>query len=436
MSSSGILSNEECRSIIQACLKENDFNDVKVEIKPLEGAPAGFMSEHYRIRLQVEFPDNTVREFKFFAKTVPRKVPLHTAYVEDSGAYFKETYFYSKVMPGLQTHRVKDEGTANGDESFKNHRWAPQCFLTRPDIVVLQDLSVYNMKLFNSRELMDFKHCEVILREIADFHAATVILEEKQALISNKHCDINEIYPVVFDESITSSLSDDDSKGWFKAGVRSVLPLVDLLPKYKDNHEVRDLIRNKISEACKRLEILVGTSKKYRNVVCHGDLWANNILLQYNEEGEPQEARFVDFQLVRYTPPAHDVMCFLHLTTDRAFRDVHSDKLLSVYYNAFSTELHRNGLDPGTLLSWAEFKESCIYLRELAVITALLYFQMTLMKGEIIASIISDPEAFDRFMLVDRSVEVCASFQTDQVYRDRLNEAMEELIDVYILNRK
>ncbi|XP_067008687.2 uncharacterized protein [Anabrus simplex] len=436
MSSPGILSNEECRSIIQACLKTDDFNNVTAEVKPLGGTPAGFMSDHFKIRLRVDFPDNTVQEFKFFAKTIPRNNPLHVAYVEASCAYFKETYFYSKVLTGLRRYRVKDEGAESEEGSFKNHRWAPQCFLTRPDIVVLQDLSVYNFNVCSNRELMDFKHCEVVLREIANFHAATVILEEKQALISNKHCKINEIYPIVFDESIISSLSDDDSKGWFKAGVRSVLPLVDLLPKYKDNHEVRDLIRNKISEACERLEILVGTSKKYRNVVCHGDLWANNILLQYNEEGEPQEARFVDFQLVRYTPPAHDVMCFLHLTTDRAFRDVHSDKLLSVYYGAFSTELHRNGLDPETLLSWAEFKESCIYLRELAVITALLYFQMTLMKGEIIASIISDPEAFDRFMLVDRSVEMCAGFQTDQVYRDRLNEAMEELIDVYILNRK
>lgn len=40
-------------------------------------------------------------------------------------------------------------------------------------------------------------------------------------------------------------------------------------------------------------------SAKHKNVLCHGDLWANNIPFKYGDDGKPVECCLVDFQLAQ-----------------------------------------------------------------------------------------------------------------------------------------
>lgn len=43
-------------------------------------------------------------------------------------------------------------------------------------------------------------------------------------------------------------------------------------------------------------------------VICHSDLWINNILFHYDTSGKPNLVKFVDLQTVRYTNPVCDIM--------------------------------------------------------------------------------------------------------------------------------
>lgn len=44
------------------------------------------------------------------------------------------------------------------------------------------------------------------------------------------------------------------------------------------------------------------------NVLCHGDAWIANILLQYDSDEQPIDAQFIDFQQSVYTSPAIDLI--------------------------------------------------------------------------------------------------------------------------------
>lgn len=173
---------------------------------------------------------------------------------------------------------------------------------------------------------------------------------------------------------------------------------------------------------------------RFRNVVVHGDLWANNILYKKNNKGKLQEAVIIDFQLARYAPPAHDVMTFLHLVQSRKFREKYQNDMLLYYHNCLSQILEKQGLDVKTLLPWQEFRSSCSYYEELGIITALFFFQLILAPCEISNKFLTSPEVFFKNMLVDRNDMVVECFLTDSIYRERVTEALNELIQKFILN--
>lgn len=68
------------------------------------------------------------------------------------------------------------------------------------------------------------------------------------------------------------------------------------------------------------------------NVLLHGDLWANNIMFQHDENGHPKEVIFVDLQLSRYASPMQDLMYFIFSSTDISIKVDEFHSLLKFYH--------------------------------------------------------------------------------------------------------
>lgn len=168
-------------------------------------------------------------------------------------------------------------------------------------------------------------------------------------------------------------------------------------------------------------------------MIVHGDLWANNFLFKKNKEGKIENAVIIDFQLTRYAPPAQDFMAFLHLVQSREFRKKNKYGLMQVYYHHLSKFLILSDLNANEILPWSEFVESCAYYEELGIITALFFFQLILTPTEISSKFLSSPELFFNNMLVDRSGMVLECFLSDEIYKERVTEALNELIEKFIL---
>lgn len=47
------------------------------------------------------------------------------------------------------------------------------------------------------------------------------------------------------------------------------------------------------------------------NVMCHGDVWSNNVMFSYHCDGSINGCQFVDFQQSVYTSPAIDLLYFI-----------------------------------------------------------------------------------------------------------------------------
>lgn len=66
-------------------------------------------------------------------------------------------------------------------------------------------------------------------------------------------------------------------------------------------------------------------------VLCHGDLWINNLLFKYNKSNVCDGVKLVDLQTMRYTSPVIDILHFLYTSTEYQLREKYLDQLLLDY---------------------------------------------------------------------------------------------------------
>lgn len=69
------------------------------------------------------------------------------------------------------------------------------------------------------------------------------------------------------------------------------------------------------------------------NVLNHGDMWINNIMFQYDNDGNIQEMLFVDLQMCKYGSPAIDLYYFLISSCNPDIKMKEFDYLIRYYYD-------------------------------------------------------------------------------------------------------
>lgn len=74
-------------------------------------------------------------------------------------------------------------------------------------------------------------------------------------------------------------------------------------------------------------------------VICHGDLWINNLMFRYDECDRVEDVKFVDLQTLRYTSPVIDILHFLYTSTEYDVRRQHFDQLIDDYVESLHATL-------------------------------------------------------------------------------------------------
>lgn len=67
------------------------------------------------------------------------------------------------------------------------------------------------------------------------------------------------------------------------------------------------------------------------NVLNHGDAWTNNIMFTHDENNQPIDSIFIDFQISVYASPALDIHYFL-LATAHSYLEKEFDNLILHYH--------------------------------------------------------------------------------------------------------
>ncbi|XP_015113675.1 uncharacterized protein LOC107038876 [Diachasma alloeum] len=231
----------------------------------------------------------------------------------------------------------------------------------KPDTIVMEDLATLGFR--NKNRKIGFNEAEMfmVLENIADFHAASVLLNEQNADCVS--CFSNGFFTTKLSEGVMTFVS------------QCVESIGDGVRDWPDEKFVliSDKIKKKSREIVQKLLLAYQNDADELLVLNHGDMWNNNIMFRDDGTGEPEEACFVDYQMCIWTSPAIDLLQFLHVAPELTMKMTHDDVFLQKYLTRLSSTMKALGCstNPPTL---EQLKKSMFKRRDYALLATFFFY--------------------------------------------------------------
>ncbi|XP_049532677.1 uncharacterized protein LOC125949578 [Anopheles darlingi] len=418
-----LLSNGDCEKIIERFVAASGDDTAAIKIisydaEIIPGHP-GYIGDYSYLRITYQrTKQDRIEMARFFVKSTPRYDAELRKMVEACGIFRKEAVFYDK----LHAHYQRDP--------VKVNKWAPDCYLARNELIVLEDLSQTRYRTMPFQKLFREQHMQLVFDRLAQMHACAIEFEVNQ--LNGRSID------AVYGEEILFETTFTPTSGWFVAGMKGILTVALERSHYSKDPTKRAIIEEQMMSRMEHIYALSKPTDQFRCTVVHRDLWFNNFMFQPAPKDtdcdNPLDCLLIDFQLARYLPPAVDFQCALYLLTDRAQREQQRERFIEFYYNSFQQKLALLGLDAALLLPRAQFEETLAHYRLVGLVWAgVLHGFVNFPQGMMDDLHQSDSDTYTRMSMVNRDDFILKYYDCDRFYRDRMDDVVNETIE-YLFN--
>jgi len=404
-----LLSDRDVNEILKREFPAGDFRLVDWSLKPLD-EKNGFFGQYYHLHVTARVDVERTKKLRFFAKAMlPPDSAQHSLQMRNNfniNTFNKEIILYTDLAEQMR---------AIGDLE-----WMMKCYHCQRDVViVLEDASLSGYVMLDKYVPFDEEHCVLVLRSLANLHSKSLILDER---LRREGRSLPDLYGPLLQESLFSK--EEIAKMLLGSCVWGFNALIDLDEELDDDDKTD--VKRRIAEWTRDFTRLLGASGKHRNVICHRDTWANNIMFRYDPSGSPNGCRLIDFQFYTYCPPAIDFMTFLYFTNDRASRDRNLDSFARIYHDSFAQLLADEGFDANEHLSWTAFRDSFEDARNIAIVYAASCMQVMLLSSETVMRFIDNED----FMYGEKRAQLMRyQCEKEPIFKARLLEIVREIKD-------
>lgn len=294
--------------------------------------------------------------------------------------------------------------------------------------LVFEDMSAHQYKLRDKFKRFDMVHTLEALKTLTRFHASSIIYEE------NKSKELGRSYSI--NEDFCHQLHDAgyvNTDNWFILCMKAAIDAIKVFSNY--SKEQIEIIESRWFNVWSSGLDLSNPTTECRSVICHRDLWNNNLMFHYKKVGDemvPDDCVLVDFQAAKYQPPAGDVMLLLYCNLDPQFREDNMDTLLNFYLDELSEILANNEIDL-KVINRERFFESAEKQRLWAVVVCACLMPQFWINDEILTETFCNAEQFDDILSKNKSGFVTKMMKNNLDYKEKVMNIFEEIVERYCL---
>lgn len=299
----------------------NDFRKPKFEF--LEGSNNGFIGLIKRCKIIED-----ERKLSVICKFLPDNKEKNEKYhaVE---LFRREIFAYEKFLPQLVEIQLENGFKYRDGEGF----WSfPVCYKSKFDeenpeksFIIMEDLGENGYVVESMFDFMGSDYTRRLFTELGKFHAISFALRKKNSEVFDEFKSLNDLM---------CQLMTTDS-------MKNLAPRNCQLASELFEASSEKLVKEKIL-ACKNdlwlqvENLLKPNEAEPHGIVCHGDCWINNIMINYTDKEKKtiKNICLVDWQQTRYGSGASELMYFLFCCTSKSMRDQHKDELFDIYYES------------------------------------------------------------------------------------------------------
>ncbi|XP_017777645.1 PREDICTED: uncharacterized protein LOC108563444 [Nicrophorus vespilloides] len=398
-----IFTKVECENVLRKYCEPEGADVIAYKVKPLSDKVQGFMGQHYLLEITFSIPKSGNNEIQgFFLKVLNGTSKLILEMCMSVRAYEKEEFHYNF----LQREYLKE----NIDISY-----GPRLYFCKPYKLVLEDLCLRGFTTRNKYDQFSLDECKVVLKNLATFHSSFIIYEKRKSVC------LLDSYPECLEDRIFTTEVTCGST-WIRCSIDGLVKIVDHIDIISEleKNTLKSDIMEVYQKTCDKQ-----VNRKCLNTILHADLWSNNFLFKY-KDGKVTDCMLLDYQAIKYGPPASDVMQMIRTNTNSKFRQDNLNDLLKFYYECLSTCLSKAGYSCENYFTMNDFLDSCKEVDLDVTLQSIAGRSMTFLSEDVIAEYVATEEANRKFMFEDRSKVMVNSFLTSDLCREVL---LDDLMD-------
>lgn len=409
------LNNDDVKIILHNHYGDDNFEIIKVTSLPYFNNINGFLGQHISLSVDVKRDDKSLKEY-FFAKFLPTQDSPFYEHIQHANCYNKELFFYTNFM----------ELAKNAIENL-NVRIAPKMLYSSKEILIFEDMGIQGYKSITLADVTEL-HVTKAMQVIAKFHAIGFAVEEYKSKSFKCAYKLIDEFPDIFNEPLFSLNVKSIPYRLSTTGRDATLDLMEFLSHKLSEDKIARFKEEYGLQFDKLMDIFFNGDQKYRRVISHGDLWLNNLLYKYDEGGKIADCLMVDFQYLRYAPPAHDVTFTIYYIANKELMREKYDHFLRVYYEHLTNELNRYGLDINDICPMEEYEKSCKMYLTIAKIIKGIYAPLCGLPQDRLNKLCSNAEDYRYYLLGDRRPLARKFMKEEPAFNDFITE---NLMDIY-----
>ncbi|XP_071052444.1 uncharacterized protein [Onthophagus taurus] len=390
------ITDEDCKIILNNSeYKEHQYSGK--ELLPFTEGRSGVLGEHYKLKIKLK---ETPEVVKCFVKRV-------------SKFNKKEEGFYGKIVPKLFEYQI---------ESTKEV--LPKCYyIKNSEYIVLEDLNRCGFFSINTKSLLNVTQVDHLLSSLAKYHAASITYEIKKGKELDKDFQLCEEFPDELKEVYYRNFPD--GKDVLLSIKNTIASQINLFEDIVCKSAPKDKLITSLEQLWDSIKDYAKPSQQYKNVMCHGDLWQSNLMYSTSKS----QFAIIDQQMIRYCPPALDVMGFIYLTTDKELRNNHLNTLLKKYYCYLRNELQKYQIYLDVLIPEEEFLKSCEHYKLFAIMQAFSYAQITYIPCQLFEKIMGGDDGKTKFLFESRASVVKNLCEEEPEYKKRQLDVLIDFVE-------